>query len=110
VKKYLKALSVNYWKTNVDDRKLENYIRMREHPGWDVHKEFLIFMLQQIGNEMLSATFTKKDKEEKDILQRTYHNMSEVIRFLLDPTTEGKKQGALLQHNRKIETEATKGK
>ena len=67
-------------------------------------------MLQEIGNEMLSAPFTKKDKEEKDILQRTYYNMSEVIRFLLDPTVEGKKQGALLQHSRKMETEATTGK
>lgn len=111
MKRYLKILSTNYWKTNSDDHKLEHYAHMmQEHPGWHVHKEFLIYLLQEIGNELLSDKFTKKPPEEKDVLQRTYHNMAEVIKFLLDPTVEGKKQLAMLQHNRKMAKETTERK
>ena len=102
MKKYLRDLSINYWKTNSDDHKLEHYMHLREHPGWQVHKEFLIYLLQQIGNEMLSRKFTDMTPEIKDVSQRTYHNMAEVIKFLLDPTVEFKKQAKILQHNIKM--------
>ena len=110
MKKYLRELSINYWKTNNDDHKLEAYMHMREHPGWQVHKEFLVYLLQQIGNEMLSQKFTNMTPELKDVLQKTYYNMAEVVKFLLDPTVEFKKQSKLLQHNLKMAKETTKRK
>ena len=67
-------------------------------------------VFQEIGNELLSKKFTNRTAEEKDVLQRTYHNIAEVVKFLLDPTKEGKKQMALLQHNRKLMKETTERK
>ncbi len=110
IEQYLKKLSGIYWKSNSDDHKLEHYVQMREHPGWQVHQEFLMHVFQEIGNELLSKKFTNRTAEEKDVLQRTYHNMAEVIKFLLDPAREGKKQLAILQHNRNITKETTERK
>ena len=107
MKRFLREISKAYWKTNNDDRKLENYTRLKEHPGWEVHKEFLVLVLQEIGNSMLSPAFTKKSAEEKDILQRTNYNVVEVVRFLLDPVEELRKQAAIVRHNKKMEQGAT---
>ena len=110
MKRYLKAILKHYWQTNDDEHKLDHYDHMmREHPGWAVHKAFLIHCLQEIGNEMLSERFSKKTADEKDVLQRTYCNMAEVIKFLLDPMAEVRKQAKVIQHNKKMQ-ETTKKK
>lgn len=72
------------------DSKLTSYLLMREHAGWKVHEEMLLLMRAMIAQEMLSKKFTKLDKEEKDIMQRSYYNASEIIKFLLNPAESAK--------------------
>lgn len=102
MEKYLRELSTKYWATEKDDKKLTKYMNMQKVDGWKVHQEFLIYLFEKIGNEMLSSDFTKKSAQEKDILQQTYHNMAEVIKFLLNPLAGARRQAKIEQHNRKM--------
>ena len=98
----LREISVTYWRGNNDDRKLTNYVAMRQHPGWPVLQEFLLLMRGTIAENMLSKRFTELDCTEKDIRQRTYYNMDEVIRFLLDPVSKARKLAGIAKHNQKM--------
>ncbi len=106
----MREISVAYWKSNNEDRKLTNYVAMRQHPGWPVLEEFLLLMRGKMAENILSKRFTKLDKEAKDIQQRTYHNMDEVIRFLLDPVTNARKLYKIATHNKQMTPSTGRGK
>ena len=74
-----------YAERNVTDRKLTKYIEMRKHQGWPVHEELLLLIRGKIAEELLSKRFTEKDMTTKDVEQRAYMMVDELIRFLLNP-------------------------
>ena len=79
-----------------------NYIEMKKHDGWLLHQKMLLTMRGMIAEEMLSSRFTKLDEHEKDVHQRTYHNVNEVIGFLLNPLERAAKKA---QFERNFERE-----
>lgn len=71
---------------------LLQYMDMQKSEGWKVHQQMLLMMRGMIAEEMLSSRFTKLDEREKDVRQRAYHNVNEVIGFLLKPIEKAVKK------------------
>lgn len=45
----------------------------------------LITIRGSIAEEMLSKEFTSLNQAEKDVMQRTYHNIDQMLIFLMNP-------------------------
>lgn len=106
MRKILRDISVNFLNQNEIDGKLVKYLEMKKHKGWEVHQEFLLLMRGAIAEDMLSATFTKLDKDEKDSKQRAYSHVDEIIRFLLNPVEKAQKFAGIMKHNQKLSAQA----
>jgi len=85
MKDILKEISYHYFKSNQDDRKMSTYYAMKEHAGWQIHRELLYLLRGKLAEELLSDRFTELGKDEKDAKQRAYAYCDELIRFLLNP-------------------------
>ena len=108
MKKLLKDIARGYFKSEDGKKQLLMYSNLTKFPEWSVHKEFLLIMKGTIAEQMFSDEFTKMGKEEKDVKQRTYANMNEVINFLLNPLKGIESEVRYKQHNNLME--ATHGK
>ena len=85
MKKELIRIWNDYQKTPETIEGLEMYLDLRRHPGWKTHIGFLEMLQGMMLNTLVSDRFTNMDKEQKDILQRTYKNVNDIIGFLIDP-------------------------
>ena len=108
MKTILKDISRVYFKTNEDNQKLMKYHALTRAPEWEMYKEFLLLIRGTIAEQMFSKDFTELGSREKDIRQRTYANMNEVINFLFNPLKGIESEVKFKQHNAKME--ATHGK
>jgi len=86
-----------------EDVNAKNYIAMREHDGWKMHLALLTVIRNGIVKEVLSKQFTALDSKEKDIVQRSLHNMDLMIDFLMNPVKQAEQYIKLLRHNQKME-------
>ena len=105
----INEISHLYADANVNDLKLTKYLQMRSHPGWNVHQELLLMFRGKIAEELLSRRFTEKDQTTKDIEQRAYMMVDELIRFLLNPLEKAQKR-AEFARNFERAVEASYGK
>ena len=68
-------------------RLLLNYSRAMKTEDW----QFFLYAIESVKMEMhgdlLSSRFTKLDAVEKDVQQRAYYNIRQVLDFLSDPKT-----------------------
>jgi len=86
-KKVLAELSKHYAdfeNSNVQSQ-ISAYVSMKGTPGWRVHVEMLMLLRGAIAEEMLSNDFTELDATEKDIQQRAYSMVEDLIMFLTNP-------------------------
>ena len=103
MKKFLSRIAQDYINSEEGNNALVTYLDLKNHPGWRVHEQFLFLLVEKIGNEMLSARFTELDPVQKDIRQRVYNSMYEVIRFLIDPVKPAQAKGKIRRHNQQME-------
>lgn len=61
----------------------------------------LLLFGNEIGNRLLDADFQKKSSEEKVLLLEVYSQLSDFIKFAIDPTKKFEEIGKLKQHNLK---------
>lgn len=68
-------------------RLLLNYSRAMQTPDW----QFFLYAIESVKMEMhgdlLSSRFTKLDAVEKDVQQRAYYNIRQVLDFLSNPNS-----------------------
>lgn len=75
-------------------RRLINYSRMLESEEFSFFKDALLTMKGIMATDMLeSRQFTSLDPVEKDVTQKTYHNIDQMLTFLSDPLKWIKRQG-----------------
>ncbi len=110
LKKHLRKIASELIFADSDKHMMTAYLDMTKHPGWETHKAMLLAIFQGIGNDLLSSEFTKKDASEKDITQRVYYELSEIIKFLLNPQEEAKQAIKITAHNKKMGQLKRKGK
>lgn len=92
---------------SADDANAKNYLAMREHSGWKMHLALLTVIRNGIVKEVLSKQFTELDSNEKDIMQRSFHNIDLMIDFLLNPLKQAEQYIKLMRHNQNMESFAS---
>ena len=91
-----------YFSNEADRQRLSQYDILREQPGWIFHVEALRFLQGLILQEIMSKSFTESSKEEKDVQQRAFKGIYDVIEFLIDPVAQAKTVLAIKQHNKAV--------
>jgi len=69
----------------------------------------LLLLRGRIAEELLSRRFTEKDQATKDVEQRAYMMVDELIRFLLNPLEKAQKRANFARQFQE-RVEATYGK
>lgn len=62
------------------------YERVLKSKEWEFVRDTLLTLKSRMLNDMLSLEYTKLDPTEKDVRQRAYYQMDELITFLSNPT------------------------
>ncbi|MDY6856719.1 MAG: hypothetical protein SWO11_18830 [Thermodesulfobacteriota bacterium] len=87
---------------DVSRQRLEQYIRLKDEPGWEFHKDILLLIQGIMTNDMLSRQFTDLGAMEKDVRQRAYRMVYEVTMFLMDPMKFSEKHFAIKKYNKSL--------
>lgn len=81
---------------------LHKYEQMQQHEGWNVHTDTMIMLKGMILQDMIGRTFTELPPTEKDVRQRAYVGVIEVLDFLINPSAKARNQNDISNHNRKM--------
>ena len=104
IKALLHQISVGYMKTEDRVNAVKHYMDMMEHRGWEAHERFLTEVLNGINHYMFSEEYTNLNEKEKDVQQRVFYHVKEVIQFLANPLKGANIHAAIKQHNKKVGT------
>lgn len=85
MKNLLREIHETYGKDDEFKRQLENYARFIEQPDGRFLRDTFNVLKGTILVTLLSASYTKLDPMEKDVMQRTFFNISQLLDFLLSP-------------------------
>jgi len=91
----LSKISRYLFLTDEGKQNWNKYEALHEYDGWKVHQGLLIEIMNQVSTYMLNSEFTKLDKEEKDVQQRAFYIVKEVIDFMLNPLKNAQRYVAL---------------
>ena len=94
IDRILKELS-HYLLTENGRINYHKYEAMSGHEGWAIHQGFLVEIMNHVSSYMLSNDYTKLDKEEKDVQQRAFFMIKEIVEFLLNPMKNARRYVAL---------------
>ena len=78
-------------------RKVDQFQRAIESPEWEFYKEHLLVIKSQMANNLLSKKFTDMNAEDKDVIQKTYYNINQILDYLDSPLKWFKKRNRLQQ-------------
>ena len=100
--KILRLLSQKIVSSEEDISKVKKYHALKEHPGWQVHLEYLAFLRGLVAIELLGDRFTNLDPIRKDVAQRAYAMVDKLVLFLVDPMAEAQKTMQIKRHNERM--------
>ena len=66
-------------------RQIENFDRIQNTPEWKFFKKMLMTIRGVMATEMLSKRHTELDPVEKDVAQRTFYNIGQMLTFFGNP-------------------------
>lgn len=105
--KHIRKLWTMLTKTAEGQQSLTKYAQMANHEGWKVHQDMMLILKGLIVEDMLTKRFTELSPIDKDVRQRAYAQVVEVIDFLHNPQAKAQNMTAIQTHNRRME--ATRG-
>ena len=92
LKKYLSLCSTD----EEYQRRMVNLIRVTKSEDWKIVIQILWTIKNEMAIELLqSQKYTKDSPESKDVTQKVYHNISEWIDFLTNPSNWIRKKGMI---------------
>jgi hypothetical protein len=83
--KHLLNKLVTFHKNEEFNRRLDAYSRALKTEEWKFLRDTLFIMRSEMIQDMFSKKHTDLDDNEKDVTQRTYYNINQVLEFLLEP-------------------------
>lgn len=66
-------------------RRLANYQRILKTEEWQFFRDTLMTIRGTMATDMFSRKYTDLNVQEKDVIQKTYYNIDQMIAFLLNP-------------------------
>lgn len=85
MKNLIKQFSDLFAENEEFQRRLGNYTRALKTEEWKFLRDALFMIRSEMAIHMFSKSYTQLDKVEKDIVQRTYYNINQMVDFLQDP-------------------------
>lgn len=74
-----------YEKNEQFQQQLEQLHRATKTKEWKFYTDILMTVKGIMANDMFSKHYTLLDEKEKDITQRTYYNIDQMLTFLMNP-------------------------
>lgn len=98
-RKIINKLSDHYADFNnaQTQKKISAYASMKGQYGWEVHTEMLMLLRGAIAEDLLSADFTELPSTEKDIQQRAYAMVDDLIMFLINPLAKAEQRAKFIR-------------
>jgi len=97
VKSLLSNFTVFYKTYDDFQQQVDQYQRAVESKEWAFFREHLLVIKSQMANNLLSKKFTDMKSDEKDIIQKTYYNINQILDYLDSPVKWFKKRSRLQQ-------------
>ncbi|MCK5616926.1 hypothetical protein KAR91_84470 [Candidatus Pacearchaeota archaeon] len=85
-------------------RRLADYERVSKSPQWQFVRDVLLTVKGTMLTDMYSSKFTNLDPTEKDVQQRAYYQINQLLEFLMQPTRWIKFKRRFLPTTRQGET------
>lgn len=85
--------------TEITEEGVEAYETMQQSKGWQFHQSVLQLVRGRMLEVLLSKRFTEKSAQEKDVMQRVFHELDCLITFLINPLSEFKQSNKWKIHN-----------
>lgn len=85
MKNLTKQFSDLYKQSEGFQQKLGSYSRAMKSEDWKFLTDAILIIKGQMAVDLFSRQHTNLSKEEKDVVQKTYYNISLILDFLLDP-------------------------
>lgn len=109
MKNLLKQFVTLYDTNDEFRRRTENLQRMMETEEWQTLRDLLITIKGVIATDMFSHTFTELDAREKDVRQRAYYDVDQILTFLSRPLGWLKKRSRWAIYNSQLMAKAKGG-
>jgi hypothetical protein len=90
-----------------DNARAQKYDQMQKTDGWKIHAEYLMYIRGLMAEDLLSERFTALKPIEKDVSQRAYALVDQMVLFLIDPMAKARKLNVIAKHNLKQEATIT---
>jgi len=71
---------------------LADYHRILNTKEWKFHRDLLLTIKGKMATNMFERSYTELSAEEKDVIQRTYYHISQMLDFLSNPVGWMKKK------------------
>jgi len=65
--------------------RVDQFQRAIETKEWAFYREHLLVIKSEMASRMLSKKVTNMKAEDKDVLQKTYYNISQILDYLDSP-------------------------
>ena len=85
MKNLLKQFSTYYDNSEEFRRQQDEFERILKTKEWSFFRDCLITVKGVMMQEMLSYKFTDLPETEKDVMQRTFYNINQILDYLLSP-------------------------
>ena len=78
-------------------RDATDFSRAMKTEQWKFLVDAVLMVRGQMAEDMFSYQYTNSDPIEKDVAQRTYYNINQILDFLIDPNRWVKKKSKIKQ-------------
>jgi len=82
-----------FLKSEEFQREVTNLQRAIQSEQWGFYRKLLVTIRGMMATDMFSKRYTGLTPEEKDVMQRTYYNIDQMLNFLTNPIGWMKKTG-----------------
>ena len=66
-------------------RQARDYTRVLKTPQWKFLTDAILMIRGQMAQDMFSKKYTNLSETEKDVIQKTYYNINQILDFLVNP-------------------------
>lgn len=91
-KNLLNQFAEYFEKSEEFQQRFINYQRFIESKEGEFFKDMLLAMKGVMANHMFSHNYTNLEPTEKDVIQKTYYNIDQILIFLVSPLNWLKKK------------------
>jgi hypothetical protein len=85
MKSLLNKFVIHYSQFEEFQRQVDEYERAIQTKEWKFLKDTILVIKSEMIQQLLSKEFTDMNAEDKDVLQKTYYNINQILDYLESP-------------------------